>query len=951
MKNMSHSLPQTSSGISISRMTQYIPVSFLGILVIASTCLAQITVTGIADKKIYADRVSFTVLSEAGYDYTSELNGISVITDTSITINEPQYYELLVSRRQQSTGTVENVVIRFIVRATERANTEWGLPLFTPYPMINSAAAEYVGSQLIIVTPATYPAGLEIPVIARVENASGKRTGVNGNVQAVGFENHPLQLLRGVGSVFLPAAIEPGFISYAAQVQSLSSPKQINIETTSSWQTISGTIAASTDWGQNARIRITGNLTIGSGVTLTIGAGSVIVISPNVGITVTGHIVVDGTNEQPVVFTAQDRTAPWGGFILESATSQGDFTGCIFTASGADANWFSNHSGYFSHRSEQCLFLLSNNAHVTLTDCFIVENKGQIGHGEHGYLTMTGCLMKKAVTVGQYNNGSVSMNDCAMVEFPPVRTAFVDADNDSIYLSGGPHSFTDCLFGWTLDAAIDAGQGDEGAVTVAGCWFESCIHEAMAWSSGPRYATVTDTVVINCGQAIECGYDYPFIDADNCLCTGNLVGARFGDNYARTFSGFLDVQNSLLLFNWRDVWGRAWDNWQLHLAQMDIQNNYVSVLDDNYPNNRLWDPQNEPNQLNDLEFFLPSPAESVGIGIAANRNIFDLSELQPENDIPVRLSTFSTQYISVNYAVNTNAGLLKSGTLNFIPGQTVEHIEFTFPSTDNLRQVRITLSDPVNAELTGYSSALYQKPYVLNKTLITEGDQWQYFKGTNEPDTNWNLTTFTPGDSWLTGPSGFGYETGTGYGSCIATNLTDMKGNYYSVYARKLFWIEDPLRVMSLILGMRWDDGFIAYVNGHPVENQYGPLNPAHDQPASTSDHEACCSCTPDRFDLSSFTDILVPGYNVLALQVHNTSLSSSDFLFIPELFGSVSPVPGDIEPDGDVDLNDFAVFALSWLSEDGQSHYDPLCDIDSTVDGLIDLLDLAIFVQNWLSD
>ena len=79
------------------------------------------------------------------------------------------------------------------------------MPAFTPYPPIDSATAEYIGGVLQIVTPENYPMGLEIPVIARVNNGSGKRQGVIGNVTAVGFEAYPLKLLRGAGHVFLPA--------------------------------------------------------------------------------------------------------------------------------------------------------------------------------------------------------------------------------------------------------------------------------------------------------------------------------------------------------------------------------------------------------------------------------------------------------------------------------------------------------------------------------------------------------------------------------------------------------------------------------------------------------------------------------------------------------------------------------------------------------------------------
>ena len=88
----------------------------------------------------------------------------------------------------------------------------------------------------------------------------------------------------------------------------------------------------------------------------------------------------------------------------------------------------------------------------------------------------------------------------------------------------------------------------------------------------------------------------------------------------------------------------------------------------------------------------------------------------------------------------------------------------------------------------------------------------------------------------------------------------------------------------------------------------------------------------------------------MLAVQAHNGTLTSSDFLFIPTLSSVSAPYPGDFEPDGDVDLNDFAVFSQTWMSSEGQEQYYPLCDIDGTSDGFITLQDWEVFVQNWLA-
>ncbi len=372
--------PDKSRSLLCRRFTPDL-VCFLCLFALASSGLAQISIDGVSDKGVYKDKVSFTVGYVRGYDYTVELNGNPIETGVSIEVNEPEYYELYVYRRR-SSGEGESRLVRFIVRASERGNSEWGLPRWSPCPPIDSAAAEFAGAKLKIIAPAEYPMGLEIPVVARMEDDLGNRLGVNSVITAIDFQDHPLQLLRGVGSVFLPAAAEPNIISYVAEIHSLQTLRQITIEDSTTWQTVSENITASADWGENARIHISGAggdlLTIVSSATLTIGAGSVIVIDPDIEIAVQGNLVVNGTMERPVVFTAQDRTVPWGGLLFESNLSRGEITGAIFTGTGPDSKWFNNNPGHgSSHRKDQSLFYLSYGAHVNLTDCYLLENIGQ----------------------------------------------------------------------------------------------------------------------------------------------------------------------------------------------------------------------------------------------------------------------------------------------------------------------------------------------------------------------------------------------------------------------------------------------------------------------------------------------------------------------------------------------------------------------------------------------
>jgi len=104
-------------------------------------------------------------------------------------------------------------------------------------------------------------------------------------------------------------------------------------------------------------------------------------------------------------------------------------------------------------------------------------------------------------------------------------------------------------------------------------------------------------------------------------------------------------------------------------------------------------------------------------------------------------------------------------------------------------------------------------PRLSEVKLIDVGDKWRYFKGTTAPPAKWNAVDFVD-SNWLEGPSGIGYSNGD---VDYPTFLNDMLGNYMTVYMRRLFEISDIDSVLSLKLGMCYDDGFVAYLNGREI--------------------------------------------------------------------------------------------------------------------------------------
>ena len=74
-------------------------------------------------------------------------------------------------------------------------------------------------------------------------------------------------------------------------------------------------------------------------------------------------------------------------------------------------------------------------------------------------------------------------------------------------------------------------------------------------------------------------------------------------------------------------------------------------------------------------------------------------------------------------------------------------------------------------------------------------------------------------------------------------------------------------------------------------------------------------------------------------VRIYNRALTGAE---IREMYKSLA-LTGDTEPDGDIDLNDFAVLANSWQSSNS-------CDADLTCDCIVDINDFIILAEGWLN-
>ena len=661
-----------------------------------------IPIEGIDDLGRYYDRVSFIVPTEAGYNYNCVINGKAVLCGQWVEINLPDYYELHVQRVNLHTSQSEYRIVRFVVQSTERGNTEFGLPPWTPYPSIPSSSAEFNGIQLECVAPSKFPAGIKIPLIGYLVNETEAATRLNGNVR-IDWLGLPtiFVMRRGYGFTFLPPASQADTNTATLSLHHLSISQPIVVETNVSWIPVGGMLDKMTDWPENSHVRITSDLHIATSARLRIGASSLIQLSPGINIHVHGALHVEGDRRNPVVFMPVNDEQPWGGILTTNSSASVYMTGTILTGSGGNKNFFLNQIGHY-HRKEQPLFLAHNGARVSLTNCFIIDNAGQFGNGYNSYLTLDHCLVQRCITGGEYFGGAVEIYNSALMEFPFDTEYFADQDEDGIYMTEGKHIIQNSVIGWLRDDGIDAGSAGAGSVTVSNCWFESCYHEAMAWSGLGRIANISKSVVINCGQGVETGYSMgpgsPLVFTDNLLCIGNLIGTRFGDNYDSYFDGFLRVTNSLLLYNQRDVWGMNFQDWTYRTNRMDIQGNFLSVLNTNHPNNVLWNPSTDGWRLLS---FKPTAVNSVGIGFGLRQN--QISQAVLERGIPVGLSSFSTQVVSVSYSVESPNRKSLIGRLDFFAGELYKVIDVASWNISSNEALSIKLFAPTGGALSGMS--------------------------------------------------------------------------------------------------------------------------------------------------------------------------------------------------------------------------------------------------------
>ena len=243
-----------------------------------------------------------------------------------------------------------------------------------------------------------------------------------------------------------------------------------------------------------------------------------------------------------------------------------------------------------------------------------------------------------------------------------------------------------------------------------------------------------------------------------------------------------------------------------------------------------------------------------------------------------RMKTFS------NLRPDTLLSFISSYFLNSAPVRTIDissnidNASYIFNS-ETIMDNTINLKSFMNRAITlepspavkGYKFNHWELFSTSKETLFPMNSVWKYWDNYGVPAVNWNTSNYDD-SSWKSGPAQLGYGgkgevTVLGYGP-------DPNNKYPTCYFRRTFTISDLSDKSNFAVTVFVDDGAAVYINGTEV-GRYNLSSGAltfNTYTPNWNDGEYATFSVPK--------NLLKEGDNLIAVEVHQISGTSSDIIF-----------------------------------------------------------------------
>ncbi|MBO4607384.1 MAG: CotH kinase family protein, partial [Prevotella sp.] len=207
--------------------------------------------------------------------------------------------------------------------------------------------------------------------------------------------------------------------------------------------------------------------------------------------------------------------------------------------------------------------------------------------------------------------------------------------------------------------------------------------------------------------------------------------------------------------------------------------------------------------------------------------------------------------------------------------------------------VKIKTVAPAGYDFKGWVNAKS-----LQKPVFGRNESWLYYDKGNIGTTNWMAEDYVT-TGWKTGYAPLGYGKDGLYTTISYGNNSGSK--YPTYYFRKLLTLADtPADDTTFILDFTVDDGFIIYVNGKEAGRYNMPSGNVNYNTYATT----YAPDNPDNGEMTLPASLFKKGNNIIAVEVHNNSGSSSDIYWDANLYYTYTDIDGGFySTDTEIDL------------------------------------------------
>ena len=188
----------------------------------------------------------------------------------------------------------------------------------------------------------------------------------------------------------------------------------------------------------------------------------------------------------------------------------------------------------------------------------------------------------------------------------------------------------------------------------------------------------------------------------------------------------------------------------------------------------------------------------------------------------------------------------------------------------------------------GYTFSGWKKAATASTELIKNNDSWKYYDmGT--PTSNWYAENFDD-SSWGSGQAPLGYKM-TGVKTTVSYGSNANQKNPATYFRKTINLSDTPTRSDIFLLNYQVDDGFVVYVNG----KEAGRYNMPDGKINFNSFSVSYAGDVPLTGTLELSSSLFKSGKNIIAVEIHNNSYTSSDQYWDAELLTTVGSTSDEI--------------------------------------------------------